>query len=1555
MESSQETSTLKCPISGCTWEYESRYSDEFSVKLISMHVENDHNNPQQSQPAIVARTPKLEPPKVEAGVDRMVWQAFVLRWKQYVVASSIDERSQSSQLLDANKTLGDTMLLADPNITSYPPDVVLKELEKLAVIHQTKGVARGELMKMAQGSDEPIRRFASKVQGKALICEFSMQSKCSQCESMQHVDYTSEVVKDVILAGIGDPEIRASVLDIEGIDEKSVNDLVATIERKEKSRSAYSQSGVSAISSFKRSQTSDMVQSSTRKQPPKQSPKVPCPTCKRPYRRFNGRNSKAFEFCIECFRKGRGKREGATSNNALIAQQPDEARAVLLQDNNVSKVHVFNRVDNVSNGACNDKVRLCNVSTREHPKLSLRLRVAAHESGLVPVVGIADTGAQSNIWGLSEFLSAGFSKDDLQHSHMTITAANNEPLPIVGRFLAYIEGDGDNGFTASCKAIIYVSEGVTGLFISFDTLISLCVVNSSFPTIGGIPNEVSGSGVETIGASQLVRSISSGCPTQPCSCPPRSHVPNKPLTLPFQPTPENVDMMRNWLLKYFEASTFNTCPHQPLQEMSGPPVEIHVDPDATPRVCHTPARIPLHWREQVLQDIKRDQALGILEEVPYGEPVTWCHRMVVTRKHDGSPRRTVDLSPLNKHCKRETHAGDSPFHLARRIPNGVWKTVCDAWNGYHSMPLRESDKHLTTFITPFGRFRYTRAPQGFLSSGDGYNRRFAAILEGFPRLERCIDDTIFFDDNLESHWWRTIDFLIMVGKSGIVLNPDKFKFCQIKVPFAGFNIGSQKVEPLPKYLNAIKMFPTPRTSTDIRSWFGLVNQLSSYAQLRDVMEPFRPFLSSKVKFYWDEKLNQAFETSKDFIVNSIKHGVQIFDMNKPVCLRPDWSKKGIGYVLIQKHCDCDSELPDCCDNGWKIVLAGSRFLSSTESRYAAVEGEALAIVYGLEQTRFFTQGCDDLLVVTDHKPLVKVFGDRTLDEITNTRLFRLKQRTLQWRFKIAYSPGKSNFAADAASRNPWPRPSNYDMSLEDLAEQATVAAMHDETAKVACVSWDVLALETQKDPILLELMTAISEGFQGSYNNLSEYVRYKNSLFVQNGVIIYQDRAVIPEALRNTVLDSLHAAHQGVSGMQARAQSIVFWPGMTKDILRKREECSECCRNAPSQAPLPSEPANPPSCPFQQIFADFFDFGGYHYLIAGDRLSGYTEVFFTPSGTQNAGAKGLVKCLRRWFATFGVPEELASDGGPEFSAEITSRFLKSWGVSHRVSAAYNPSSNGRAEVAVKRVKRLMRGNVGPLGSLDNDRFLKAMLHLRNTPDPDCEVSPAEIVFGRTLRDNLSFSEYLNRSKYSKNWQDAWVAKEEALRARFIRTSEVINRHARPLPPLLPGHKCFIQNQTGPHANKWHNTGTVMECLPHNKYAVRVDGSGRVTVRNRRFLKRYSPPNLTVPNPSYGYDIQDLKETNAVPDTWTKSGSSDVPIPVDDASPRPLPIGNTTSTPSYEDHTTPTLLDTTVLEPIHTIDVQHPNSSLVTEAKGSRKKLPLALRRLQDFNSRGLKE
>ena len=207
-------------------------------------------------------------------------------------------------------------------------------------------------------------------------------------------------------------------------------------------------------------------------------------------------------------------------------------------------------------------------------------------------------------------------------------------------------------------------------------------------------------------------------------------------------------------------------------------------------------------------------------------PVTWCHRMVICAKKNGKPRRTVDFQALNQHATRETHHTQSPFHQARSVPSGKRKTVFDCWNGYHGIPLHSEDRHLTTFITPWGRYRYKTAHQGYIASGDGFFRRFDEIVADIPHKTKCIDDTLLWADDIQSSFFQAMECLDICGRNGIILNPDKFVFCQHTVTFAGFDITTNQVRPNQTYLDAIRNFPKPQNITDMRSWFGLINQVA---------------------------------------------------------------------------------------------------------------------------------------------------------------------------------------------------------------------------------------------------------------------------------------------------------------------------------------------------------------------------------------------------------------------------------------------------------------------------------------------------------------------------------------------------------------------------------------------------------------------------------------------------------------------------------------------------------------------------------------------------------
>ena len=158
------------------------------------------------------------------------------------------------------------------------------------------------------------------------------------------------------------------------------------------------------------------------------------------------------------------------------------------------------------------------------------------------------------------------------------------------------------------------------------------------------------------------------------------------------------------------------------------------------------------------------------------------------------------------------------------------------------------------------------------------------------------------------------------------------------------------------------------------------------------------------------------------ILDEICKGVKIFDKTKPTCLVTDWSKNGIGFWLLQKHCDCQTtpaSKPFCCNTGWQIVLVGSRFTHSAESHYRPIEGEAIAVADALDRTRYFVLGCEDLTVVVDHKPLLGILGNCSLEAISNPRLRNLKEKTFRYQlFKMMYIPDVKNKASDCMSRRP---------------------------------------------------------------------------------------------------------------------------------------------------------------------------------------------------------------------------------------------------------------------------------------------------------------------------------------------------------------------------------------------------------------------------------------------------------------------------------------------------------------------------------------------------------
>ena len=254
---------LQCPIDSCTYET-ADVEAVAAAALINLHAVVHQSPSPAATPPQQPRGPKLERPRIKLNASCEEWNAFIQRWDTFRIRSGITDASAIGQLLECtSEDLGNIAIRAYPTFTNLPITDATKILKSLAVIPIALGVLRSELSSMVQGPDEAFRTFSARVQGKAETCEFktSYTGLCGGCHTQYTGEtyYTEERIRDVLLNGIADLDIRREALSTDNVHKRSINDIIAFVEAREIARNTSPSVGVSALSRYRRENKHDQA------------------------------------------------------------------------------------------------------------------------------------------------------------------------------------------------------------------------------------------------------------------------------------------------------------------------------------------------------------------------------------------------------------------------------------------------------------------------------------------------------------------------------------------------------------------------------------------------------------------------------------------------------------------------------------------------------------------------------------------------------------------------------------------------------------------------------------------------------------------------------------------------------------------------------------------------------------------------------------------------------------------------------------------------------------------------------------------------------------------------------------------------------------------------------------------------------------------------------------------------------------------------------------------------------------------------------------------------
>ncbi|XP_033727655.1 uncharacterized protein K02A2.6-like [Pecten maximus] len=433
------------------------------------------------------------------------------------------------------------------------------------------------------------------------------------------------------------------------------------------------------------------------------------------------------------------------------------------------------------------------------------------------------------------------------------------------------------------------------------------------------------------------------------------------------------------------------------------------------------------------------------------------------------------------------------------------------------------------------------------------------------------------------------------------------------------------------------------------------------------------------------------------------------------------------------------------------------------------------------------------------------------------RLQRLMLRLQKYTLSVTYRPGSTMYIADQLSRAYLKTSKGSDCITEELEAQVHMVL---NSLPVSAEKLSEIKLATKEDSEMRTIMEMVKDGWPEERSalplNIRTYWPYRDEIIVSDGVLFKGGKLIIPNPMRKEMVQRVHSSHMGIEKSRARARDILFWPGMSSDIEEHVSSCPTCnqFRNSTPREPL--QPHDIPERPWQKIGLDLFQHQDNTYLLAIDYYSKFVELFLLKNDTRS---QTVITHLKSLFARQGIPDEVMTDNGPQFSSDVFKVFSKKWDLKHTTSSPRYPRSNGMVERGVQTAKNLLK----KAQQDGRDPYL-ALLEYLNTPVNE-KGSPAQLLMSRRLKTPIPVSAQLLKPEVLTDVRECLTDRQRKQKFYYDRGTKLAET-------LSKGQRVRVQSDD---KKEWHSA-KVVEKDPGSSRSYKVKRKdGSIIRRNRSHI------------------------------------------------------------------------------------------------------------------------